>query len=116
MERRSRADLGTLLSIFLVIAALYLGRPFLMPVALALLVTFLLAPLVDRLERVGLGRMPSVVVLLVMLGAAAGGIGWMVAREASVLADELPQYRTNLRAKIQDLRGPLGSLSGAAAC
>jgi hypothetical protein len=44
----------------------------------------------------------------------AGGIGWMVAREASVLADEIPQYRTNLRAKIKDLRGPLGSLSGAA--
>ena len=38
----------------------------------------------------------------------------MVAREASVLADEIPQYRTNLRAKIKDLRGPLGSLSGAA--
>jgi predicted PurR-regulated permease PerM/methylmalonyl-CoA mutase cobalamin-binding subunit len=114
MERRSRADLGSLLAILLVIAALYLGRPLLMPLALALLITFLLAPLVDRLERVGLGRTLSVVVLLLMLGAAAGGIGWMVAREASALADELPQYRTNLRAKIRDLRGPIGSLSGAA--
>jgi len=114
MERRPRADLGALLGIFLVIAALYLGRPLLIPLALALLVTFLLAPLVDRLERLRLGRTLSVVVLLLMLGAAAGGIGWMGAREASVLADELPQYRTNLRAKIRDLRGPLGSLSGAA--
>jgi predicted PurR-regulated permease PerM len=97
-----------------VIAALYLGRPLLIPLALALLVTFLLAPLVGRLERVGLGRLPSVLAVLAMLGVVAGGIGWMVAREASALADELPQYQTNLRAKIQDLRGPIGSLSGAA--
>ncbi len=114
MERRSRPGLGTLLSIVLVIAALYLGRPLLMPLALALLVTFLLVPLVDRLQRIGLGRTLSVVVLLLMLGTAAGGVGWLVAREASVLADELPQYRTNLRAKIRDLRGPIGSLAGAA--
>jgi len=114
MERRPRANLGALLGILLVIAALYFGRPLLMPLALALLVTFLLAPLVGRLERIGLGRTLSVVVMLLMLVAAAGGIGWMVAREASVLADEIPQYRTNLRAKIKDLRGPLGSLSGAA--
>ena len=114
MERRPRADLGALLGILLAIAALYLGRPLLMPLVLALLVTFLLAPLVGRLERIGLGRTLSVVVMILMLVAAAGGIGWMVAREASVLADEIPQYRTNLRAKIKDLRGPLGSLSGAA--
>jgi predicted PurR-regulated permease PerM len=114
MERRSRADLGALLAILLVIAALYLGRPLLMPLALALLVTFLLAPLVGRLERIGLGRTLSVLVVLLMLGTAAGGIGWMVAREASELTEEIPQYRTNLRAKIRDLRGPLGSLSGAA--
>ena len=114
MERRPRADLGALLGILLVIAALYFGRPLLMPLALALLITFLLAPLVGRLERIGLGRTLSVVVMLLMLVAAAGGIGWIVAREASALADEIPQYRTNLRAKIKDLRGPLGSLSGAA--
>src|SRR5512134_4188004 len=100
MERRSRADLGSLLAILLVIAALYLGRPLLMPLALALLVAFLLAPLVNRLERIGLGRATSVLTVILMLGVAAGGIGWMVAREASELADELPNYRKNLRAKI----------------
>ena len=114
MERRPRANLGALLAILLAIAALYFGRPLLMPLALALLVTFLLAPLVTRLEAIGLGRTLSVVVMLVMLAATAGGLGWVAAREAAELADDLPQYRTNLRAKIRDLRGPLGSLSGAA--
>ena len=114
MERRPRANLGALLAIILAITALYFGRPLLIPLALAMLVTFLLAPLVTRLEAIGLGRTLSVVVMLVLLSAAAGGLGWVAAREASVLVDELPQYRTNLRAKVRDLRGPLGSLSGAA--
>jgi predicted PurR-regulated permease PerM len=114
MERRPRADLGSLLAIFLLIGALYLGRPLLMPLALALMVTFLLAPLVDRLERIGLGRTLSVVMVILLLGTAAGGLGWMVARQASTLAEEMPKYRKNLQAKIQDLRAPIGSLSGAA--
>jgi predicted PurR-regulated permease PerM len=114
MERRPRPDLGVLLAILLVIAALHFGRPLLMPLALAMLVTFLLAPLVDRFERIGLGRVLSVAMLLVVLLAAAGGIGWLVAREAAELADEIPQYRGNLRAKVQDVSGVLESLSGAA--
>jgi predicted PurR-regulated permease PerM len=114
MERRPHADLGALLTIVLVIAALYFGRPLLMPLALALLVAFVLSPLVGRLERLGLGRAPSVVLVLLLPIAASGGVGWMVAREASVLADDLSEYRTNLRAKVHDLRGPLRSLSGAA--
>ena len=114
MERRPRASLGALLAILLAIAALYFGRPLLIPLALAMLVTFLLAPLVTRLEAIGPGRTLSVVVVLVMLVAATGGLGWAAAREASVLVDEIPQYRMNLRAKVRDLRGPLGSISGAA--
>jgi predicted PurR-regulated permease PerM len=114
MERRPRANLGGLIAILLVIAALYFGRSILIPLALAMLVTFLLAPLVSRLEAIGLGRTLSVVVMLVMLVGVAGGLGWVAAREASVLAEDLPQYRANLRAKVKDLRGPIGSISGAA--
>ena len=114
MERRPRANLGALLVIVLVIAGLYFGRELLIPLALAILVTFLLSPLVTRLEGLGLGRIPSVVAILVILAGAAGGLGWVAAREAAQLSDDLPQYRTNLRAKIRDLRGPLGSISGAA--
>jgi predicted PurR-regulated permease PerM len=114
MERRPSANLGALLVIVLVIAGLYFGRELLIPLALAMLVTFLLSPLVTRLESLGLGRVPSVVAILVILVAAAGALGWVAAREAAQLADDLPQYRTNLRAKIRDLRGPLGSISGAA--
>ena len=43
-----------------VIGILYLGREFLLPIALAVLIAFLLAPLVRSLERIGFGRISSV--------------------------------------------------------
>ena len=90
MERRPRTDFGALATILLVVGALYLGREVLVPLALALFVTFLLAPLVDRLERVGLGRLLSVLMVIVILCAVVSGVGWMVTRETTVLAEDLP--------------------------
>lgn len=113
MERSRSTDLATLIAILAVIAALYLGQAVLMPLALALLVTFLLAPLVSRLERWKLGRVPAVVAVCVLLGGVASGVGWVMTREVSALADDYATYRTNVREKFRELRGPLGSLSGA---
>ncbi len=114
MERSSRVDLATFLSLVLTIAVLYLGRAVLMPLALALLLTFAMAPLVDRLERRHFGRAPAVIALCLLIALFATGIGWIVAREAGRLANDLPQYRTILREKAHALRGPIGSLAGAA--
>jgi len=113
MNRGSRADL-TVLALLGAVAALYLGRTLLMPSALALLLTFSVAPLVQKLERRRLPRPAAVLLVCVLIGALLGGVGWLVAREASELATSYAQYRTNLRDKIEALRGPVGSLSGAA--
>ena len=113
MERGPRHDL-TLLALLAAVAALYLGRELLMPVALALLVTFSAAPLVERLERRHLGRPAAVVLVCLWFGLLFAGIGWLVAREASEFASSYAQYRTNLADKVEALRAPVGSLSGAA--
>jgi predicted PurR-regulated permease PerM len=112
MEHGSGRFTGVI-ALMLGIAALHFGRPLLMPLALAMLVSFCLAPLVDRLER-PLGRVAAVIATCVLIGALLGGVGTFVAREASGLASSYPQYRDNLRVKIKELRGPIGSLSGAA--
>jgi len=114
MERGSRADLATFVTLLVGIAALYFGRAILMPLALALLVAFATAPLVGILERRHFGRAPAVIGVCVLIGGLAIGIGWVVGREAGSLANDIPQYRTILREKIHELRGPIGSLSGAA--
>ena len=64
-----------LASLVLVIACLYWGRVVLIPVALALLLTFLLNPVVSVLQRLGLGRTPPVILVVVLAFVVLGGIG-----------------------------------------
>jgi predicted PurR-regulated permease PerM len=87
-----------------VVTALYIGRDILIPLALASFLTFLLAPLVSRLQR-WLGRIGAVLtVVALLLGIAVGG-GWILTRQIVDLADELPNYKENIRTKLRAFRG-----------
>src|SRR5262245_65985826 len=110
MRLASRNGLPTLGAIVLVTAALYFGRPLLMPIALALMLSFCLAPLVLRIERIGLGRLPSAIAVTLLIGSLLAGLGWLVASQTAELAAELPTYRANLRGKRATLRGALRTL------
>jgi predicted PurR-regulated permease PerM len=90
--------------LIVVIGALYLGQEILIPLALAILLSFMLGPVVIRLRRWGLGRVPSVLAVVVLLFIALLGLGSIVASQVVHLADNLPRYEWNLRAKIRDLR------------
>ena len=61
-----------------VVGALYLGSDILIPLALAILLSFMLAPIVIRLRRWGLGRIPSVLAVVVLLFIALLGLGSIV--------------------------------------
>jgi len=89
----------------LVIASLYWAQAVLIPVALAMLLTFLLSPVADALERMGLGRLPSVILIVVLTFSLLGGMGWIVTLQLGSLANELPKYTGNIRQKIADVRG-----------
>lgn len=110
----SRNELGTWVTLLAAIAALYLGAEVLMPLTLAVLVAFALSPLVDGLERLRLGRIPAVTLVLLAILAGIGGIGWMVGSQAATVTENVPKYRSILREKIRELRGPIGSLSETA--
>jgi predicted PurR-regulated permease PerM len=87
----------------LVVAVLYLAQAILVPLALATLLTFLLTPVVVFLQR-RLGRVPSVMVVILLVSALLGGIGWGIAGQLRGLAHELPHYRDNIRQRILDVR------------
>jgi predicted PurR-regulated permease PerM len=91
--------------IALVVAALYWLQAVLIPMALAVLLTFLLSPVVGLLQRWRLGRVPSVLVTVALALSILGGIGWTLTRQLVTLADELPGYRLNIHRRITDLRG-----------
>ena len=75
-----------------------------MPFALAVLLTFVLTPPVTWLQR-WVGRVPAVLLVVTLVFAALGLIGWGLARQMDDLARDLPGYRANIRAKIADVRG-----------
>jgi predicted PurR-regulated permease PerM len=111
---RSPLDLAKLVAAIVVIAVLYFGQTVLMPFALAMLISFSLAPLVDRVERWRIGRAPAVIVVCLLIASFLGGVGWIVGRQATQLAADVPQYRSIVREKLRELRGPIGSIAGAA--
>jgi predicted PurR-regulated permease PerM len=100
VKKQSVADsLGTISSVLLtafVIAALYFGRELLVPLALAALLTFLLAPLVTRLER-WLGRTGSVIFVVLIIFSTTIFIGWVLSRQAVDLVGKLPDYKDNIQ-------------------
>ena len=91
-----------------VIVALYFARELLIPLALSALLTFLISPLVGRLER-WLGRIAAVLLAVGLIFGAVGGAGWMVSRQLVDLATKLPEYKGNIAAKLHALQPPRGS-------
>jgi predicted PurR-regulated permease PerM/CheY-like chemotaxis protein len=90
-----------------VVATLYFTREILIPLALAALLTFLLAPLVTRLER-WVGRIAAVLLIVALIFSAFGAAGWMLSRQLIDLGTRLPEYKENIRAKIRTFRAPQG--------
>jgi predicted PurR-regulated permease PerM len=88
----------------LVIVVLYWAQAVLVPIALAVLLTFVLTPPVSWLER-WLGRVPAVLAAVTLAFIVLGLAGWGLARQMDHLADDLPIYRVNILAKIADVRG-----------
>ncbi len=115
MNRSVKHPAANVLFLFLVVAALYLAREFLIPLALAILVSFLLAPVVQGLERIHLGRVPSVVVSALAALLLVVGVGSLVGGQLIDLASKLPNYRTNLQTKIAAFKVPAHSAIGRAA-
>src|SRR5919108_362157 len=103
-ESRKLSFLHILESIVLVVAALYWARAVFVPLALALMLTFLLQPVVAALHRRGLGYAPAAVLVVMLLAFAIGAISWGAVTQLSSLASELPRYQDNLRQKLEDLQ------------
>ena len=88
----------------LVICGLYVGREIFVPIALAVLLSFVLAPLVEILERWHFPRAASVPVVVVVAFIAIFALGSLIANEVRHLAEGLPRYQQTMQQKIQSLR------------
>ena len=110
----NHAETGTtrLLIIACVVVALYVGSEVFAPLALALLLTIAALPAVGWMERVGLPRVVSVLLVLMLVLGIFGGVAYVVLTQALALAAELPAYETVLRGKLQSISQGSGPVDG----
>jgi len=89
----------------IIVATLYFGREIFVPVALAILLSFVLAPVVNLLQRIRIPRAVAVVSVVALAFAAIFGLGGLMATQLTQLAGDLPRYQSTMREKIQSFRG-----------
>jgi predicted PurR-regulated permease PerM len=97
--------LVTVLLAVVVVSALYFGREVLVPIALAILLSFVLAPLVRLLQACYVPRILAVMFAVAVAFAAIFALGGLMISQVNQLAKNLPYYESTLRDKIQSLRG-----------
>jgi predicted PurR-regulated permease PerM len=105
-EVTAASRLLILVGIVVVIAGLYFGRQVLIPLALAVVLAFLLTPFVALLEKGHFGRVPSVLAALVLSFALLTAAGWGVANQLMEILSDLPDYQANIHSKIEAIRAP----------
>jgi predicted PurR-regulated permease PerM len=88
----------------IVIAGLYFGREVLLPLALAILLSFVLTPPLLLLRRIKLPRVVAVGLVVSAAFAIILALGWVISREVTQLAADLPSYRNTLSEKIKNFR------------
>ena len=101
---RRVTGLVNLAAAILVVAALYWAREVLVPFALAVVLSFLLGPVVGWLQRYRVHRAAAVMLTVLMVFGATGLLGWVVYGQFRELAAELPQYRESIREKADAAR------------
>ena len=95
--------MSTLASTAVVIAALYMAKSLLVPLTLAVLLSFLLMPVCDWLERWRLGRIPAVLVTAILGFTMLGIVAWIAVVQMTHLAPKIPEYQNNIQAKLSSV-------------
>ena len=88
----------------IIISMLYFGRDIFVPVALAILLSFVLAPLVGILQRIHVPRGLAVVSVVIVAFMLIFATGSLLATQLTQLAGDLPRYQSTISEKIQSFR------------
>jgi predicted PurR-regulated permease PerM len=100
----SPAQLWPVVTIGIAVAMLYFAREVFMPLAIALLLTFALAPVVTWVRRTGLPRVFAVILVVTATFIGLAAFSFVVATQVADLARNVPTYQTNILTKIQNLK------------
>ncbi|SMP72463.1 Predicted PurR-regulated permease PerM [Neorhodopirellula lusitana] len=114
-----KSDLATisavaqLLAVILTVAALFFARDVFIPLALGLLLSFLLSPVVNRLQRLGIPNIMAVVATAALAFLMLGGLFTLLGRELTTLVGDLPKHREELVTKARSVAGLTTGVGGS---
>ncbi|HEX5208527.1 MAG TPA: AI-2E family transporter, partial [Steroidobacteraceae bacterium] len=98
------SSLTEVVVVVVIVLALYFGREVLIPVTLAMLLSFVLAPLVDLLRRAWLGRIVSVLLAVLLALGIILALGTAIGTQVGQLGKRLPQYQITIKRKVDALQ------------
>ena len=110
------SKLGVMPSLCLAVAVIYIARDVLVPLAVAVLLAFLLTPAVTWLERRRVWRWLAIILVVGASLSAVGAITWVIEQQFVEVGAQLPKYSQNIQDKLRSLRrASAGGLANAAA-
>ena len=104
VDAHGSSRLIILAALVLAIGCLYWARAVFIPIALALLIAFLLSPVVGLVRRACLRQVPAVVSVVTLTVLLALGLSWGLFNQVTTLANDLPSYRATIMRKISDVQ------------
>jgi predicted PurR-regulated permease PerM len=90
-----------LVTMCIVVAGLYFAREVLIPIALAILLTFLLTPPVAWLEKFKVPRIVATLLVVLIGVGIVGGLGYVVGKQLGATINDVHSYQAQLREKLQ---------------
>ncbi|MGD9724473.1 MAG: AI-2E family transporter [Pirellulales bacterium] len=102
--QRSIVVATSVLVTVVVLGVLYWAQAVFIPLTLAILLTLILAPPVAAIQRLGVGRVPAVVLVVTLVTGLVIGVGWLVTRQFVQLAYDLPTYSDTIKARVRSLK------------
>jgi predicted PurR-regulated permease PerM len=91
---------GTVVAV-VIVGFLYWAQSIFIPLALAIYLSFLLAPLVSWLQRYHTPRVPAVMAVMLLALVVLGGLAWLITSQVTGVVERLPSYDVNIKAKVK---------------
>lgn len=110
-----RSNTHPLLFVAAGIGALYLAREVFIPLAFAIVLSLIWTPAVNWIQKLHVGRIPAVLLVVITSVAVAGDVGWVIINQLVAVVNELPKYQENIHNKITAFRSPASGELGKAA-
>lgn len=101
------ARVAVIAGLFVIAGGLRLGRELFVPLALGVLFSLVLSPLVRWIQKIGVPRVVSVVSVVVFVFGLLALVGLFIVGQAAALGRRFPEYRANVMTKLDSLRGPV---------